>query len=163
MDGKYNTYENIAHLETSGIRTYYPINEGWEYNPKGEMKEIKRLYQKYHNHPDFQVDASMEFILSFLYERGEYEAVGSYYRNPKMAEYEECPDGYLDVYHIRNNGEALNGYLKDRMDLMTRLRVKGREKVDRYLTKSLLAILAVALNRLQHGVKNNLISVAYLT
>jgi hypothetical protein len=36
------------------------------------------------------------------------------------------------------------------------------ESVDRYLTRNLCTILAVALNRLQHCVKAHLASVAYL-
>ena len=49
------------------------------------------------------------------------------------------------------------------MDLERRLRTKGLKNVDRYLTRNVCAVLAVALCRLQHGVKKNLTSVAYLT
>jgi len=44
-----------------------------------------------------------------------------------------------------------------------RLRTKGLVNVDRYLTRNLCSVLVVALCRLQHGVKKNLTSVAYLT
>jgi hypothetical protein len=163
VDGKYATFENIAYLGTKLIEANYPINRGWQYNFEVNDKHLEEIYQRHWKDKDFRPSASIDYILSFLDRKGLHKIVGSYFRNMKMAEYEECPDCYLDVYHRRNNGEALNGYLKDRLDLMTRMRVKGKEKVDRYLTKSLIALLAVVLNRLQHGVKDNLISVAYLT
>lgn len=163
VDGKYATFENIAQLGTKKIEAHYPINSGWEYKFEVNDKRLEEIYQRHWKDEDFRPSASIGYILSFLDRKGLHEIVGSYFRNMKMAEYEECPDCYLDVYHRRNNGEALNGYLKDRLDLMTRMRVKGKDKVDRYLTKSLIALLAVVLNRLQHGVKDNLISVAYLT
>lgn len=163
VDGKYATFENIAYMGTKKIEANYPINSGWQYKFEVSDKRMEEIYQRHWQDEKFRPSAHMGYILSFLDRKGLHKIVGSYFRNMKIAEYEECPDCYLDVYHRRNNGEALNGYLKDRLDLMTRLRVKGTEKVDRYLTKSLTAILAVALNRLQHGVKDNLISVAYLT
>ncbi len=49
------------------------------------------------------------------------------------------------------------------LDYERRLRTKGPENVDRYLTRNLCAVLAVALCRLQHGVKRNLTSVAFFT
>ena len=63
---------------------------------------------------------------------------------------------------IENIAALYNSHWKEHLALQRRLLVRGIESVDRYLTRSLCTILAGALNRLQHGVKVHLASVAYL-
>jgi len=43
------------------------------------------------------------------------EPVAMYFRNPYLEEFEECPDGVLDVYHMRNHNEGVNSYMKDNL------------------------------------------------
>ncbi|MCK4444363.1 MAG: hypothetical protein KAW09_07450 [Thermoplasmata archaeon] len=89
--------------------------------------------------------------------------MGAYFRNLKMDSYDEDPGAYIDVYHKRSRKEGNHGYWKEHLQPEKRLRRKGIERVDRYLTRNLCALLSVALNRLQHGIERNLTSIAYLT
>jgi len=45
-----------------------------------------------------------------------------YFRNPCVAAYEECPDGVLDVYHLRNHSERVpHSYMKENLGLETHI------------------------------------------
>jgi hypothetical protein len=157
VDGKYPTYENIA-MAKHGYRTdlLYSPQEHWVHNPKGEPEEIERMYQKYWQEEDFSPEASIGYKLRFLFDRGEYEAVGAYYRNKVME------DGQDEDYGQREKIESANGYLKSQMGFEALPR-KGSRAAFRHTTLCLIAINAVALTRLQHGVREALTSVAYLT
>ncbi|MEW6070024.1 MAG: hypothetical protein AB1485_05350, partial [Candidatus Thermoplasmatota archaeon] len=113
--------------------------------------------------PDYIPNANLDYILKFLVNHGKHELVGAFFRNDRLAEYEEAPDSYLDVYHLRNRDEGFNGYLKNILNIENSTRGKYKDKVDLYTTLSLAAILAVALTKLQHGITRNLSSTAYLT
>jgi hypothetical protein len=76
---------------------------------------------------------------------------------------EECPEGVLDVYHRRNGSEGINSYMKDHLGLETHINGKGMKNIDIHITQCCVALLAVVLTRLQHGIKENLTSIAYLT
>lgn len=80
-----------------------------------------------------------------------------------MQEYEECPDAVLDVYHMRNISEGVNSYMKNNLGLETHVNGKGMKNIYLHVTQCCIVLLAVALTRLQHGIKENLPSVAYLT
>ena len=88
--------------------------------------------------------------------------VGAYFRNIEMLRYESDTITYLKDYHLRSRKEGHHGYWKEHLSLQRRLRVRGLRNVDIFLTRNLCTILAVALNRLQHGVREHLSSVAYL-
>ncbi len=163
LDGGYDDYPNLAWAGVHGIEVHHHIHENWVRNHKGEEKALRKLYQKYWKHREFLSKADMNYILSFLLAQGEDEAVGAYFRNSAMDRYNQDPEAYDKDYHLRNRQEGNHGYWKEHMDIEKRLRVKGRIKVDRYLTRNLCALLAVALCRLQHGVKSNLTSVAYFS
>jgi len=45
--------------------------------------------------------------------------------NNEEWQYEECPDGVLDVYHMRNCNEGINSYLKDHLEVETHVNGKG--------------------------------------
>jgi hypothetical protein len=53
--------------------------------------------------------------------------------------------------------------LKNNLGLETHVNGKGIKNIDLHATQCCIAILVVALIRLQHGIKENLSSVAYLT
>lgn len=101
----------------------------------------------------------MKYILSFLL-KGGYEEVGSYFRHKTMKGYDEDSQSYLNVDHKRSRKEGNHGYWKEQLQLKERMRVRGLANVDRFLTRNLCALLSVALNRLQHGIKRNLTSIA---
>jgi hypothetical protein len=85
-----------------------------------------------------------------------------HFRNARIQEFEECPDGVLDVYHRRNCSEGINSYMKDHLGLETHINGKGMKNIDLHVTECCIAILAAALTRLQHGIIENISSVAYL-
>ena len=96
VDDKYATFENIASSELQGVSLYYKIAKNWKHKPEGEPAMIKDLYQTYHHESDFIPGADLDVMLRYLYRRKEYVAVGSYFRNLRMAEYEEHPEGYQE-------------------------------------------------------------------
>jgi hypothetical protein len=176
FDGGYNSNKNIAlaHVEF-GLTCHYHIDKDWQRNVTYEHnfggktyiytpeQEINYLYRKYWNQPDYKKDASLEYMMMYLVKRDIYEPVAMYFRNPYVAKYEECPDAVLDVYHRRNISEGINSYMKTNLGLETHVNGKGIKNIDLHVTQCCIALLAVALTRLQHGINENLSSVAYLT
>ena len=116
VDDKYATFENIARSELNGISLYYKNAKNWNYKEESKPGEIKRLYQKYHQDDDFIAGADLDFMLRYLYRKEEFEVVGSYFRNLRMAEYEEHPEGYMDICNER--GGKMEGDIR-RMKLTT--------------------------------------------
>ena len=113
VDDKYASFKNIARSELNNISLYYNIAGNWIYKEEGEQGIIKQLYQKYHNEDDFIVSADLDFMLRYLYNKEEYETVGSHFRNSRMAEYEEHPEGYLEIVNKRGSlMEGNNGRVK---------------------------------------------------
>ena len=163
FDGGYADYVNLAWMGVNGIEAHYHLHENWVRNEKGSVDNILRLYQGHWKDGGFKQRAGMEYILSFLLEKGHVEEVGAFFRNMAMDRYAADPVAFLKDYHKRSRQEGSHGYWKEHMDLERRLRTKGLVNVDRYLTRNLCAVLAIALCRFQHGVKENLTSVAYLT
>ncbi len=176
FDGGYNSNKNIAlaHVEF-GLTCHYHIDKDWrrnvtyEHNFGGKTfnytpeQEINYLYRKYWNEPDYKKDASLEYMMKYLVRNGVHEPVAMYFRNPYVAAYEECPDGVLDVYHQRNHSEGVNSYMKENLGLETQINGKRIKNIDLHVTECCIVLLAVALTRLQHGITENISSVAYLT
>lgn len=176
FDGGYNENKNIAlaHVEF-GLICHYHIDIGWRRNVTYEHRfngktftytpeqEINYLYRKYYDEPDYKKDASTEDMMQYLVKKGIYEPVAMYFRNPYVQKYEECPEAVLDMYHLRNHSEGINSYMKDNLGLETHINGKGMKNIDLHITQCCIVLLAVALTRLQHGIKDNLSSVAYLT
>lgn len=164
VDDKYATFENIAHSELNGISLYYKIAKNWNFKVEGKPGEIKKLYQKYHSESDFVTGADLEFILRYLNRKEEFEAVGSYFRNLRMAEYEEHPEGYLDLCNER--GGKMEGDI-GRMKLTTLLDDHpGRRGWKQFLLRAGMTILSLAfaaLIRVQNGVYEHLSNITYIT
>jgi hypothetical protein len=163
FDGGYADYVNLAWTGVNGIEAHYHLHENWVRNEKGSVENILKLYQQYWKDNGFKQRAGMGYILSFLLEKEHVEEVGAFFRNQAMDRYASDPVAFLKDYHKRSRQEGSHGYWKEYLDMERRLRTKGLVNVDRYLTRNLCAVLAVALCRLQHGVKRNLTSVAFLT
>ena len=109
----------------------------------------------------------MEYILSFLMKVGRDREVGYYFRNRALREYQDDPKAYMDEYHLRSHEyhlrsrkEGEHGYYREQLE--DRVTVKGQKRIERYLALNLCTTLAVALVRLQHGVTENLTSLACL-
>lgn len=163
IDGGYDDYPNLAWMGVHGIEAHHRIHKNWVKNEKGNVDHLQELYQKNWKDSRFKPNADMHYILSFLLKKGYEEEVGAYFRNLAMKRYDEDSQSYLKVYHKRSRKEGNHGYWKEQLQLKERMRVKGIANVDRFLTRNLCALLSVALNRLQHGIKRNLTSIASLT
>jgi len=162
IDGKYATFENIAIAAASGIDLHYKIEADWIV--KGvTLRDITMKYHRYWREPHFIPDPNSQYMLQFLVNYGNYELVASPFRDAKIAEYQEAPDCYLDVYHTRNRDEGFNGHLKEHLRVDWLTKNKKKEKVELYAGLALTTILIVALVRLQHGITKNLTSIANIS
>ncbi len=132
----------------------------YSYTPE---QEINYLYQKYWNELDYKKDASLEDMMQYLVKEGIHEPVAMYFRNPYVQKYEKCPDAVLDVYHMRKHSEGVNSYMKVNLGLETHINRKGMRNIGLHVTQCCIVLLAVDLTRLQHGIVENLSSVACLT
>ena len=176
FDGGYTSNRNIAfaHVEMD-LMSHYHINKDWNENVKYEHRfngktsfyspeqEINYLYRKNWQDQKYKKDASLEYKMQFLVKKGLHDPVAMYFRNDYMNKYDECPDNVLDLYHRRNSNEGINSYLKDHLEVEVHLNGKGMKNIDLHVTECCIVMLAVAFVRLQHGIKENLSSVAYLT
>ena len=163
VDDSYATFENIARSELNGISLYYKIAQNWVYKEEGEPGMIKKLYQKYNHCDDFVPSADLDHMLRYLYKQEEFEVVGSHFRNLRMAEYEEHPEGYLEICNER--GSQMEGDF-GRMKLTTILDDHpGRRGWKQFLLHAGMAILSLvfaALIRVQNGVFGHLTDVTYI-
>lgn len=101
VDGKYTSYRNTAHSGINGIRLQYRIEKDWKHNTAGDVSGTRRLYQRYHDDGHFRTNTDMSEMLTFLCNREEYEAVGSYFRNSTMAVVETNPGSHVRICNER--------------------------------------------------------------
>jgi hypothetical protein len=163
VDVKYASFENIARSELNGVSLYYKIAKNWNYKKEGELGMIKQLYQKYHRCDDFRPNVEFDFMLRYLYKKEEYEAVGSHFRNMRMAEYEEHPEGYEEI--CRRRGSHMEGDI-GRVKLTTLLDDHpGRRGWKQFLLRAgmtMLSLAFAALIRAQNGIFEHLTNVTYI-
>ena len=163
-DGKYATYYNIAMTKCHyNVEFLYKPQKGWTYNKKGEERDIKERYSRYWKEKGFKANTSIDYKLKFLYNKEEYEIVGAYHRNKGMDEWKENDNLRKRYAKERNSNEGFNSYLKNHAGFETNLSRRGKRYAFFHTTLCLLALNLVTLIRLQNGVADNLISVAYLT
>lgn len=162
VDDKYATFENIARSETNKVSLYYKIAKNWVPTSKSDLKKLKKLYQRYHKEKDFLVNPNLDFMLQYLYDKGEYEAVGGYYRNQRMKE----KNSKKHQEKCKKRGSYMEGFFG---------RVKNTTLLDDrpckrgwggFLFRSgtaMLTLVLVALIRVQNRVYRNLTNVTYIT
>lgn len=165
IDGSYvKSYKNIALSETNGTRLKYRKQDGWKYNEKGSLENVKRTYQKYHNDDDFKVNATLDFILNYLCKKEEYEVVGAYYRNQRMEFIENNPElAKKEIGERSNKTEGFFSVTKGTTILDSRPRKRGWKEFVRRCGLSMLGHIFAALIRIQHGVITALGCVTYIT
>jgi len=164
VDGKYATYSNIAKSEVEGTHLVYKIQKSWVYNPKGTPEEIKRIYQRYWKDEKFRINADMEYMLRFLLNRGESEAVGAYYRNIHMRRAEhESEKMKKECGERSSKTEGFMSVIKKETILGRKLPRRGFKAFTWVLGVSLMTFLFAALIRLQNGVFNHLGNLTYIT
>jgi hypothetical protein len=162
VDDKYATYENIAQSEHHRVSLYYKIPKHWVYNADGTSGIIKQWYQKYHLEEDFIPGADLEFMLRYLYKKGDVEIVGALYRNQRMAEREENPEGYDEKCNERSSHmEGFFGRVKTTTILDDHPGRRGWKGFVLRVGLSMLALVFAALIRVQNGVLDQLTNVTY--
>jgi hypothetical protein len=163
VDDKYATYENIARSELHGTAMIYKIAKNWVYNTRSTPGDIKMVYQRYHQENDFIPGADLEFMLHYLHKKGETEIVGAVYRNQRMTEREENPEGYDQKCNER--GSRMEGFF-GRVKTTTILDDHpGRRGWKGFLLRAglcMLALVFAALIRVQNGVLDHLTNVTYI-
>lgn len=165
VDGKYPTYENIAKAKHEfGTNLFYKPQKNWAHNSKGDLDVINKRYQQYWKHDGFKIHTDIRYKLGFLFQQDDFDYVGAYYRNQHVAHYNQRVKHCRRRYTLERNGnEGFNGYVKQQMGFETSIPRKGEKQAFKHTTLCLIALNAVALTRLQHGIKKNLTSIAYLT
>jgi len=164
VDGKYANYMNIAGSAVSGITLVYKIQEGWVYNPDGKEKEINHRYQRHHNDNGFKVEVSLSYQLEFLYDRGEYECVGAYYRNKRMDYTKLNPiKASRETGERSGKTEGIIGTVKTGNILDRRPSRRGWKEFVRVCGLTFLAYAFAALIRVQHGVVEKIGNLTYIT
>lgn len=162
FDGHYTALENFAILnQRHKIRTVMNIPEGQKSVVKeGNVKEITKLYQKFHKDRDFRVNADIEYKLSFLLNHGRSDEVGYYHRNFYIREWKRGKKKYKKEYNHRSLDETQNNMVKNGLvDIENASNGTGLRNRDQHGKLCLLALHLVALIRLQHGITKHLVSV----
>ncbi len=155
VDGGYASFENTARTQVLfGVDVHCNIAKNWKFRRDGLQKNV---INRYHRLPKrFQkANADMDDMLLALIMAGQPKPVGAYYRNSILAKYEECPDGYLDDYHLRNRVEGTHGVGK-RKNKIKQIETRGIERVSIHVGLHVLSKLTAALTRLQNGITENI-------
>jgi len=162
VDDKYATFENIAHSETNKISLFYKIAKNWVSKKESNPEEIKRLYQKYHKEDDFVVKPDLNFMLQYLYKKGEIESVGRYYRNQRMEEKDS--EEYQKKCKKRSSRmEGFFGRIKNTTLLDDRPCKRGWKGFLFRAGTAMLTLVFAALIRVQNGIYEDLTNVTYIT
>jgi len=174
FDGSFTSNENLATVcAILKLRARYKISEGWvgnvrfprdgpEAGARSPEGEVERLYEERWKEGWYRQGASLGHKMECLVRAGEYDAVAMHFRNAYIAMHEEAPAEALDEYHTRNNIEGENGHLKVHYALESGLNVVGERAITRHLLWTMVAAHVVAMVRLQHGVKGNLLSTTHI-
>ena len=162
VDGKYASFQNIAHAETHETHLVYAVQQGWVAKPEVDEAAIQRKYQQYHTCPGFRIGASLGFMLRYLQEKGEDKLVGNFYRNKVMALEGEALEAHGASYKERGvKMEGFIGTAKCHTTLGKRPTKRGKEAMRFILDLSMLSFVFAALIRVQNGVYANLASLGH--
>ena len=168
-DGAYNGFENFALVHmTYNAKLYTNIDKDSVYREDGTEKGIQYAYNRLRNKPDFQPpdNLTLKDKMEFLMKYGVYDPIGAYYRNIHMREWEQWKqdkeeNGDKIPYHLRNLTEGFHGYVKKYLNLQVYLDYRGIRNAERHIRWSFLAILGIVLTRVQNGIVDDLIQIAY--
>lgn len=162
VDDKYATFPNIAYSETQKISLYYRIAKHWIYKKEGRSKEVKKLYQRHHREDDFKVNPDIDFMLRYLYKKGDIQPVGGYYRNQRIKQ--KKSKKYRGKCKKRSSCmEGFFGRIKNTTLLDDRPCKRGWKGFLFRAGATMLSLVFAALIRVQNGVYSNLTNVTYIT
>jgi hypothetical protein len=115
FDGHYTSLENFAVLNQKyKIRTVMNIPEDQRNIVKeGNIRELTKLYQKFHNEDDFVVNADIDYKLAFLLNHRRLNEVGYYHRNNYIREWKRGKKKYKKEYNRRSLDETQNNMVKN--------------------------------------------------
>lgn len=162
FDGHYTSLENFAVLnQRHKMRTVMNIPESQRNIVKeGNVREITKVYQKFHKDEHFVVNADIDYKLSFLLNRGRLDEVGYYHRNHYIREWKKGKKKYMKEYHHRSLDETQNNMVKNGLvDVENGSNGTGLRNRDQHGKLCILVMQLVVLIRLQHGVTKHLTSV----
>jgi len=159
-DGAYASLANLAVLHTNySMRAHFNMRANSKENRSGTGVAIQRLYRRFWKSDGFNPEASIGQILEFLMNHGEIEAVGAYHWNRYVRAWKDDFDATKKAYNRRAAIEAFHGHMKQQMLLEKFMDASGLEAAERHVRLFYIALLAVALCRLQHGVIEGLSNV----
>ena len=158
-DNHYATYSNYFYGGyLNGIKMHCNFSSDAIYRYDATEEQLFLQYRKlwhdsqYKNNPDFRDVGDM------LIKHGKQELIGACFRNYSFHEYVEDPDGYLGSYHQRSKDESINGILTTETGF-EKMKVLGRKNADMHLSAHLIAILVIALLRVQFGITGGLMKI----
>jgi hypothetical protein len=123
----------------------------------GEVERLWNRYERCWKDDGYEPGVSFERRLEYLYCKGGIHRldVGRYYRNESFRVLLSDPERYEEMYNRRTLIEGNQGYWKQHIG-MTKLEGRSMEFIEVRITVRMIGILAVALTRLQNGMRSGL-------
>ncbi len=157
-DGAYKDLSLWARLNIEyGIKTYFNLSKKDTYRYDGDPSRLRKQYNAMWKEPDYVPEATLDYILKFLFVHGVQDSVGAYFRNQWLETKRRDPERWQKVYNMRTTAERFHAHIKDQLGLERNLRVKGIESIEVYTNLFWIAELAAALTRAQNGIKAQLL------
>lgn len=167
-DGAYDTFEHFALIHLIYNAIFY-TNPGTNaiYNEKGTPEGIQHEYNKFWKNKDFILPnkLSLQEKLEYLMKYGKTDVVGAYYRNKFLKTWEkwqsEKKEGNQIAYNNRNACEGFHGFAKQWLNLQNYFDYRGVRNVERHVRWTYLAVLGIALARVNNRITKDLTQIAY--
>ena len=168
-DGAYDTFEHFALIHLVYNAKFY-TNPGTNaaYNEKGTPEGIQHEYNKLWKKTDYMLpnEVTLKDKLEYLMKYDKIDVVGAYFRNKFLGKWEkwqkEKKEGNHIDYSNRNAAEGFHGFVKKYLNLQNYFDYRGIKNVERHVRWTYLAILGIALAKVQNGITKNLTQIAYL-
>ena len=158
-DNHYATFLNYFYgAYINGIQMYCNFSSSAIYRYDATNETLFEQYQKLWQDPQYKNNPGFKDIADMFIKHGKQELIGACFRNYKFDEREEDPDGYLGIYHQRSKDESINGILAVNTGF-EKMKVLGRKNAELHLSGHLIALLVLALLRVQFGITTGLMKV----
>jgi hypothetical protein len=155
-DGHYSDGKNLMRMrEYFGIEPICYIDKNAVIKPDADIKELKRQYQKLWQMEHFKIDADLEYIKWFLIMNDKTDVIENFYHNQMLNMYLKDPEEYKKNYLIRESIEHCHGREK-RLTEIKNIQANCIEKFTTHIGMHIISILALALVRLQNGIREGL-------
>ncbi len=167
-DGAYDSYYNFALVHVAHhARFYTNLGIKAKFNENGTVENIQEEYNSLRDKTDFIQSDKVTLLekMQFLMKYGKFEPVGAYFRNQLLETWiywkkkQKKQDHIL--YNDRNVAEGFHGFAKHYLNLQNYFDYRGIRNVERHVRWTLLAVLGIALARVQNGIIEDLTQIAY--